>query len=116
MKIAEEETSLEVFNKAFDIIDKKFPKETTEIEILDKENWFWIKKEKGKPPVKYETEAYMSFYGKRQKLPENPSTELSIQEVFSGGPGEAILQTVSGEKIQLTPDLIKKIFDASQKK
>ena len=116
MKIAEEETSLEVFNKAFDIIDKKFPRESTEIELFDKENWFWIKKEKGTPPVKYETEAYMSFYGKRQKLPENPSTELSIQEVFSGGPGEAILQTVSGEKIQLTPDLIKKIFDASQKK
>ena len=47
IKDAEEETSLEVFNKAFDIIDKKFPRESTEIELVDKENWFWIKKEKG---------------------------------------------------------------------
>ena len=52
-EIVSEKRSLEIFNKAFKIIKKKFPKKTTEIELYDQNYGFWIKKEKDQLPVKY---------------------------------------------------------------
>ena len=108
----EEEKCLESFKRAFDIIDKKFPKENTEIELRDEKYGFWIKKEKGLPPIKYESQAMKNWI--RQIVPENHSTEPSIQEIVSAGPGQgAVLQTESGERIHLTQDMISKIVNVS---
>ena len=85
-EIEDVETCLQSFEKAFDIIEKKFPMETTEIEIHDEEYGFWIKKEKGKPPMKYILPALRTWMS--QNEPENNSTEPPIQEIVSAGPGE----------------------------
>jgi len=108
----DEQKCLELFNKAFEIIDKRLPKETTHIELHEEYYGFWIKKKKGQSPVKYVPPSMKTWMS--QTVPETQSNELSISEVISAGPEKGtILQTESGERIHLTPEMISKINDAS---
>ena len=108
----EEQKRLQLFNEAFEIIDKRFPKDTTEIELREEQYGLWIKKEMGQSPVKYVPPSMKTWMS--HTVPETQSSELSISEVISAGPEKGtILQTESGERIHLTPEMISKINDAS---
>ena len=62
--------------------------------------------------MKYMSRAFKTWIA--QTLQENHSTEPSIQEIVSAGPGQgAVLQTESGEQIHLTQDMISKIINVS---
>ena len=64
-----------IFEMALEIINKRFPKNSTDLLIREREHGFWLMKDKGKAPEL------------KKELEEGHHTGLSIVGFSSAGPG-----------------------------